>query len=105
MVDDTTTNNHSGGGISFNNIDYARDESGTEHTIEAPKTIDRLEEISQQRNAQRKLESEEDDDDSGGFNEKLVISDQHVNLTDINTIDEPELQLLPDLLIDDIEVL
>jgi len=91
----------SGGSISFNNIDYAQDESGKQHTIDAPKTFDRLEEISQQRNAQRKLETDDDEDS----NERITISDQSVNLTGVNTLEEPELQLLPDLLIDDIELL
>jgi hypothetical protein len=93
-------------GLSFDNIDYARDETGTVEKIEAPKTIDRLEEISEQRAQQRKLESDEDDE-KDSFQERLKISDQTVDLThlDIQTMDPPELSLLPDLLIDDIEIL
>jgi len=90
--------------LSFDNIDYARDETGNVHQIEAPKTIDRLEEISEQRNQQRKLET---DDEENTENEKLNFGDQTVDLThlDIQNIDPPELNLLPDLLIDDVEVL
>jgi len=45
---------------------------------------------------------EEDDD-----NVKLKISDQAFNLDalDVHNIEEPKLELLPDLLIDDIEIL
>jgi hypothetical protein len=94
--------------LSFDNIDYARDETGIVERVEAPKTIDRLEEISEQRAQQRKLESDEDDDDEkDSFQERLKISDQTVDLThlDIHSMDPPEMSLLPDLLIDDIEML
>ena len=86
--------------LSFNNIDYVRDENNNEIIVEAPKTITRLEEISEMRNQQRK----EDDEDEPI---KLNISDQSVNLDslDFQVIQEPEMKLLPDLLIDDIEIL
>jgi hypothetical protein len=87
--------------LSFNNIDYVKSSDGKEMTINAPKDVERLEEISQMRHQQRK--SEEDDDD----NEKLKISDQSFSLDvlDVHNIEEPKIDLLPDLLIDDIEVL
>ena len=96
------TNNSSK--LSFNDIDYARDENNNEVTINAPKSIQRLEEISEFRNNQRKLESDDDDDED---NVKLNISEQTVSLNDfdIHNIDEPKIELLPDLLIDDIEIL
>jgi len=88
-------------GVSFNDIDYVQTENGISQ-IPAPKSIDRLEEISVMRNEQRKRESEDDDD-----NVKLTISDQSFNLDnlDIHNIEEPKLDLLPDLLIDEIEIL
>ena len=88
-------------GVSFNDIDYVKTDTGVSQ-IPAPKNIDRLEEISTMRNEQRKRESDEDDD-----NIKLTISDQSFNLDnlDIHNIEEPKLDLLPDLLIDEIEVL
>ena len=48
------------------------------------------------------MEEEEEDD-----NVKLKISDQDFNLDtlDVHNIEEPKLELLPDLLIDDIEIL
>lgn len=87
--------------LSFNNIDYVKSADGNEVSVQAPKDIQRLEEISQIRYQQRKAEEEEDD------NEKLKISDQPFNLDvlDVHNIEEPKMELLPDLLIDDIEVL
>jgi len=87
--------------LTFNDIDYIKNEDGSVENIVAPKTIERLEEISDYRYKQRK---EEDDD---GDNIKLNISDQSFNLDslDIHNIEEPKIDLLPDLLIDDIEIL
>ena len=91
--------------LSFDNIDYTMDETGNNHQVEAPKTIERLEEISQQRNQQRKLETDDDEDDYQ--NERLKITNENVDLTnlDIHHIEPAELNLIPDLLIDDIEIL
>jgi len=88
-------------GVSFNNIDYVKTENGISQ-ITAPKSLDRLEEISVMRNEQRKRELEDDDDSV-----KLHISTESINLDnlDIHNIEEPKLDLLPDLLIDEIEVL
>lgn len=87
-------------GLSFNDIDYVKTDDGSVTNVNAPKSIDRLEEISQLRNQQRKIEDEDD-------NVKLKISDQDFNLDtlDVHNIEEPKLELLPDLLIDDIEIL
>ena len=87
--------------VRFNDIDYVKSDNGVSQ-ITAPKSIDRLEEISVMRNEQRKKESDDDND-----NEKLKISDQSFNLDnlDIHNIEEPKLDLLPDLLIDEIEIL
>jgi GTP:adenosylcobinamide-phosphate guanylyltransferase len=87
--------------VSFNNIDYIKTDEGVSQ-INAPKSLDRLEEISAIRNEQRKMESEDDDD-----NVKLQISGESFNLDnlDIHNIEEPKLDLLPDLLIDEIEIL
>jgi hypothetical protein len=89
--------------LQFNDIDSAIDTNNNLHEINAPKTIDRLEELSNIRALQRKLESEEEDD-----NIKLNISDKTMELTnlDFEEIEKPnDLTLLPDLLIDDIEIL
>jgi hypothetical protein len=94
------TNNSSH--LSFNDIDYVRGDDGSVSNVMAPKSIERLEEISEIRAKQRR-EDEEDD----GNNVKLQISDQsfHLDSLDIHNIEEPKIDLLPDLLIDDVEVL
>jgi hypothetical protein len=86
--------------LSFNDVDKAVDKSGKEELITAPKTIERLEEISNLRNIQRKME--EDDD-----NDKLNISDENIDLDhlDIHVIGEKSINLEPNILLDDIEVL
>ena len=89
-------------GLSFNDIDYVKTSDGSVSNVNAPKSIDRLEEIGLIRAQQRKMDEEDDDD-----NIKLNISDQSFNLDalDVHNIEEPRLELLPDLLIDDIEIL
>lgn len=90
--------------LKFNDVDLALDSNNNQVQIDAPKNIERLEEISEIRYQKRKLESDLDDDNN---NIKLNISDQSADLNnlDIHVIDQPELNLLPDLLIDDIEIL
>ena len=89
--------------IKFNDTDYIRDTNNIESSINSPKTIEHLELLNKQRAEQRRLNDDDDDDD----NVKLNISEQSVSLSDfdVHVMDEPKLELLPDLLIDDIEVL
>lgn len=91
--------------LSFNDIDYVKDNNNNIVSVTAPKTLERLEEISEIRAQQRKLSETDDDDDNENI--KLNISNESVDLgaLDIQTIYEPKLELLPDLLIDEIEVL
>tara|TARA_Y100000389_G_scaffold50588_1_gene46283 strand:+ start:5051 stop:6166 length:1116 start_codon:yes stop_codon:yes gene_type:complete len=49
--------------ISFNNIDYSLDSEGKRGQEIAPKTVERLESISEERNKQRKIEEEAEDDE------------------------------------------
>jgi hypothetical protein len=90
--------------LSFSDIDLVKDQFNQEQQINAPKNIERLEEISEIRYNQRKLETEDDDDSN---NQKIQILDESANLDslDIHVINEPELETLPDLIIDDIELL
>lgn len=67
-------------GIRFNDNDLAINENNHEEVINAPKTIERLEEISNLRNEQRKLDEEEDEDDSSL---KLTISDDNLSLDNL----------------------
>jgi len=89
--------------LSFNDIDYVKGDDGSVSNVMAPKSIERLEEISEIRAKQRR----EDEDEEDGNNVKLQISDQsfHLDTLDIHNIEEPRIDLLPDLLLDDIEVL
>ena len=91
----------SSGHLSFNDVDLIKSTDGNIESIIAPKDLDTLEQISELRNKQRKMEEEEED------NVKLNISDQTFNLDslDVHNIEEPSIELLPDLLIDDIEIL
>jgi len=89
--------------LSFNDVDMIKDSNDNVSSVSASKDPDVLEQISTIRNEQRKLESNDDDESE----EKLKISDQNVSLgaIDIHVIEPPSVELLPDLLIDDIEVL
>jgi len=86
--------------LKFNDVDSVMTKNGKEELIEAPKTIERLEEISALRNMQRKMEEEED-------NEKLKISNEEVSLDilDVHNINSTEEVKNNDLLLDDIEIL
>lgn len=86
--------------LKFNDIDSVMNKNGKEELIEAPKTIERLEEISALRNLQRKMEEDED-------SEKLNISSEEVSLDslDVQLINPQEVKLNTDFLLDDIEVL
>ena len=97
-----TPTNEPSSRLTFDDIDYMKEDDGSVTTMSAPKSIERLEEISNIRAEQRKADEEDDDN-----NVKLNISDQSVELgdLDIHVIDEPRINLLPDLLIDDIEIL
>jgi len=90
--------------IKFNDVDQAVNEKGKEELISAPKTLERLEEISNLRNIQRKMEEEADADDD---NETLKISDELVDLNslDVHVIGQKSIDLEPNFLLDDIEVL
>ena len=90
--------------ISFNNVDFVRDENNNEVKIDAPKTLERLEELSDFRQKQKMLESDSDDDED---NSKLIISDQSVdlNMSDFQSVDRDDSSNIDDLLINDVEIL
>jgi uncharacterized protein (UPF0147 family) len=87
--------------LKFNDVDAVIYNNNQEEMVRAPKTIERLEEISELRNTQRKMLEQDDDD------EKLNISDQDIELSnlDVHIIGQPEIKLDLDPLLDDIEVL
>ena len=83
--------------LSFNDVDDASD--GT--SINAPKTIERLEQISEERNIQRKLEEEEDDDQ-----ERVNIHmDDDVVLDDVFDLDKTGMDMKDDNITLDFEEL
>jgi hypothetical protein len=86
--------------LSFNNIDSVLDESDTVQTIDAPKTIERLEEISSARAIQRKLEEEDDDED-----DRIRIHTDLVDLNGVNLLDNGSIDVSQDEPIFDFEEL
>lgn len=104
---DVVNSNESSGKLKFNDTDSVLDlGTNKSSSVSAPKTVERLEEISRVQNEKRKEEealydAEDDEDDKikihGGDNIKLDLSDIH-NLN-------KELDLKPDPILNDIEVL
>ena len=92
-----TTNNRLTNRLSFNDTDYISNGNGNIVPNVVPKTVENLEKISNMRSEQRKLDEDSDDD-----NERLTISSEQISLDsmDIHVIDEPKLELFPDLMID-----
>jgi hypothetical protein len=86
-------------GISFNDNDSVMSRDNKEEIVNAPKTIERLEQISNMRNDERKLEDDADDDDDdnsfkikiGGDVEKLSLDsltskEENIILSDIEEL-------------------
>ena len=70
-------------GISFSDVDNVIDTNKNETTVEAPKTIEALEEISEQRNEDRKLQ-ELLDNRNESLDEKINILEEPISLnTDV----------------------
>jgi hypothetical protein len=86
--------------LTFDNSDSVMDDSNIVKTVEAPKTIERLEEISTSRAIQRKLEEEESDD------ERIQIHTGQIDLSGFDVLDEVgELKPSDDILLNDFEEL
>tara|TARA_B100001057_G_C22848043_1_gene949834 strand:- start:335 stop:1360 length:1026 start_codon:yes stop_codon:yes gene_type:complete len=89
--------------LSFNDMDSVLENDNNVSEIEAPKTIERLEDISVTRNLQRKLEEEDtfDEDD-----EKITITTESINLNGFDSLDEDVAKISnDDVLLNDIEEL
>jgi len=91
--------------VGFNDIDYVATDDGKIQNVVVPKTYENLDYISNMRAEQRKQDESNDDDD----NDKIHISDESVSLDSLGllSIEEPPptMNLLPDLLMDEIEIL
>jgi hypothetical protein len=70
--------------LSFNDYDSIMDTENQLDTVSAPKTIERLEEISTSRAIQRKLEEENDSDDE---NDRITIDTEPMDLTGFELLD------------------
>ena len=78
--------------LTFDDVDRALTDDGKVEEINAPKTIERLEEISASRNLQRKMDEAEDDDDEDRLKIGDDLDSMSLGFTDLN----------PDSLSDDI---
>ena len=88
--------------LTFNDMDAVLDENNNINKVSAPKTIDRLEEISTSRALQRKLEEMEDDDDE----DRIKIHTDTIDLTGFDILDNDKSNYVTqDFILDDIEVL
>ena len=100
----STTASSTTASIKFNDMDSAIDMNNSEHKIHAPKTEERLEQISNERYMQRKLQEEEDDED--GLDRLKIGEDVQLDVFDVHPMEEPMRKLnfdAPEL--DDIEIL
>ena len=87
--------------LKFDDNDHYVDTNNQKSSVNAPKTIDRLEEISNMRANQRKLQEDSDDDD-----ERITISTNEISLDNLDIQQIPiETDELPDLLKDEFEIL
>jgi hypothetical protein len=86
--------------LKFNDVDLVLNNNGKEELINAPKTIERLEEISTLRSMQRKQDEDED-------NEILNISNENVSLDnlEIEMLTSPDIKLDDNFLLNDVEIL
>ena len=89
--------------LKFDDVDYIQATDGNVSNVNAPKSLDRLEEISEMRNNQRKMEEEEEEDEG---QDKINISTEafKLDMSDVHNLEE-KIDLLPDLLMDEIEIL
>lgn len=87
--------------LTFNDVDSVLNEDNIEEKVQAPKNIERLEEISTSRALQRKLEEEEDDDD-----EKIKIHTDTIDLSGFDVLDLDKSNYVShDIVLDGIEEL
>jgi hypothetical protein len=83
--------------LKFNDFDSAYDfETGNIEMIEAPKTIERLEELAFEKSLK---ENEEDD----SINERLKIHTDKIDLNDLDILDLNENKISENVILDDIE--
>jgi len=72
--------------LTFNDLDTAIGTDNNEEVIDAPKTLERLEDISVSRSLERKMMEDEDSDDD---DERIKIHTDTMDLTGFDLLDEP----------------
>lgn len=88
--------------LSFNDYDSVLDDDNQTNTVNAPKSIERLEEISTTRAIQRKLEEEEEDGD------KIMIHTDNIELNNLDVMNlagNEKNAAIEDILLDNVEEL
>jgi hypothetical protein len=91
--------------LSFNDVDMVKYSDNVEEKITAPKTVERLEQISDIRNAQRKEYEDVEKDEDEPIKLNILDQDASLDNLDIHVIDQPEFHLNEDNLLNDIEIL
>ena len=85
--------------VSFSNVDSAVDDQGKETTVDAPKTVERLEKIAEEAARRRREEEEEDEEES------LKIGDDvKLDIADVNDLNS-SVKLKPPPVLEGVEVL
>lgn len=105
ISNDSMHSNSNASTIKFNDVDSAIDINNAEHSIHAPKTEERLEQISNDRYMQRKLQ-EEADNEIDEHDRLKIGEDVVLDVLDVHSVDEPSRKLnfdAPEL--GDIEIL
>jgi len=101
VADNTRDSDYNNVKLSFSDVDMMMDVNGAETNIEAPKTIERLEEISSNNKNNIYGDNSDDDDDD----HKLNIGDNvSLDFTDVNDLNKSLILNEPPIL-DDIEIL
>ena len=86
--------------LEFNDVDSVLNEANNVEEVNAPKSIERLEDISTSRAIARKLEEESDTDD-----ERIQIHTDMVDLSGFDILDEQEKSMSDDIILDGVEEL
>jgi hypothetical protein len=86
--------------LEFNDMDSILNEKDNVEQVDAPKSIERLEDISTSRAIARKLEEEDDNDD-----ERIQIHTDMVDLSGFDILDEQEKSMSDDIILDGVEEL
>ena len=86
--------------LEFNDIDSVLNETNNIEQVNAPKSIERLEDISTSRAIARKLEEESDTDE-----ERIQIHTDMIDLSGFDILDEQEKTMNDDIILDGVEEL